>query len=127
MIDSLFLSAAFIIVEIGLTVATFIGKFGLLFLPFHRKIGRTKYCVLLQQLLMNCGLVILFGQKMKKSSEQQHKVNVGELVTIQSTILRGERKKTEVDHRDVLRPQMTYMIEQQIQEGEVQGRALDGW
>ena len=76
---------------------------------------------------MNCGLVILFGQKMKKSSEQQYKVNVGELVTSHSTIPRGERKKTEVDHRDVLLPQMTYMTEQQIQEGEVQGRAQDGW
>lgn len=137
--SSLFHSAAFIIVEIGLIIVTLIGEFDLFLELLHRPIVHTnKDRFVLPQLLMNCGLEISFGQR-KKVSEQQYKLNVQWVsATNRSTILREEnimtdhfllplRKKTKLDHRDVLPPKMTDMIEQRIQGEEVQGIAQDGW
>lgn len=133
---SLFHSAAFIIVETGLIVVTLIGEFFLSVKVLHRLIVLAKDRFVLPQLLMNCGLEILFGQR-KKSSEQQYKPNAQlESATNRSTILREENimighflplRMLKVDHRDVLLPRMTDMIEQQIQEEEVPGIAQDGW
>jgi hypothetical protein len=135
--DSLFLSAAFITVEIGFIAATSIGKFDFFLILVHLRFGQLKLLpFLLAQLRMNCGLEILFGQ-MKKSSVQQYRANgEGELVTSRSTILREEnitigpflhlRKIIEVDRHVVLPPQMIDM-KLRVQEEEVPGIAQDVW